>query len=158
MSRNSIVFIGFQKVGKTTLGKRIASETGRTFIDTDVEIEKRVNESIRTYQKRIGTKAFRKLEQQVISEYVGQENLLLSTGGGVVEVEGCKDLLLSVGYVYFLYLPLVDLLPRFEKEGVYYQQEDPNGFFQYREKLYNKTCNKKIGAKWDQILLEDNLR
>lgn len=83
--RRNLVLIGMSGCGKTTLGKLAAEKLGKTFVDTDAEIIKRIGMSIADYFAAYGEDSFRQVESEVIQEISAQNNLVISTGGGVVK-------------------------------------------------------------------------
>ena len=54
---NNIILCGFMGSGKTTVGKRLATLTGRVFVDMDAEIEQRAGKSISEIFARDGEPA-----------------------------------------------------------------------------------------------------
>lgn len=80
----NIVLIGMPGSGKSTLGSLLSQATGRPFVDTDEEIEKRIQMSIPEYFSSNGEAAFRKVESAVIQDIGKQSGLIIATGGGCV--------------------------------------------------------------------------
>ena len=80
----NIVLVGYRCSGKTTVGKILASELRRDFLDTDVMIEQKAGCSIETIASRDGWDHFRSLEKERIEEASERDNLVIATGGGVV--------------------------------------------------------------------------
>jgi shikimate kinase len=80
----TISLIGMPGGGKSTVGRHLARRLGRSFADSDHVIEQRIGESIRSFFEREGEAAFRDLEEQVIAELAGRDDLVLATGGGSV--------------------------------------------------------------------------
>lgn len=80
----NIVLIGMSGVGKTTIGKALSKALNRKHIDTDELIEVRVGTSIEEIFSLYGESHFRKLESQIIDELYKKENLIISTGGGLI--------------------------------------------------------------------------
>jgi shikimate kinase len=68
-------------VGKSTIGKKMASILGYTFIDLDKEIEKQEGKSISTIFENEGEEYFRKLESQTLQS-IKQNKIIIATGGG----------------------------------------------------------------------------
>lgn len=83
--RRNLVLIGMSGCGKSTLGKLAAEKLGKTFVDTDAEIIKRIGMSIADYFAAYGEDSFRKVESEVVQEFSTQNNLVISTGGGVIK-------------------------------------------------------------------------
>ena len=83
--RRNLVLIGMSGCGKSTLGKLAAEKLGKTFVDTDAEIIKRIGMSIADYFAAYGEDSFRKMESEVVQEISTQNNLVISTGGGVIK-------------------------------------------------------------------------
>ncbi|UBH16829.1 shikimate kinase [Macrococcus armenti] len=71
-------------VGKTSIGKALAELLDVPFIDTDIEIEKMTGSTIPDIFNEYGEAYFRALEYEVLKKYINM-NIILSTGGGIVE-------------------------------------------------------------------------
>ena len=77
-----IVLIGYMCAGKTTVGKALAKELGRTFYDLDWYIEERFHKKIPQIFAEEGEERFRDLERRMLHEVAEFENIVLSCGGG----------------------------------------------------------------------------
>lgn len=88
--------------GKSTVGKLLARELGKTFIDCDREIEARSGASIPLIWEFEGETGFRRRESKALQELALRDNLVLATGGGVVLSEENRELLKSRGTVIYL--------------------------------------------------------
>ena len=75
-----IYLIGFSGAGKTTIGKHLALQKNRKFIDTDEQIEKEHKKSISNIFKEYGENYFRKLERDMLRKVDGS---IISCGGGL---------------------------------------------------------------------------
>lgn len=80
----NIVLIGMPGCGKSTIGKEIAHVLGRTFVDTDTQIEKLAGCTIPAIFSQYGEERFRQYETAVINEFGKQSALVIATGGGSV--------------------------------------------------------------------------
>ncbi len=80
----NIVLIGCRCSGKTTVGKIIADELGRDFLDTDALIEADAGCSLETVISRYGWDDFRNIEKALVEKVSKKDNLVIGTGGGVV--------------------------------------------------------------------------
>lgn len=70
--------------GKTATGRRLALRLGRQFIDTDAEIEKITGKTVAQIFARDGAVRFRSEEALLVRKLAQSENLVISTGGGLV--------------------------------------------------------------------------
>lgn len=80
--KHPLVLIGLMGAGKSTIGRRLAKEIGWRFVDSDEEIEAAAGCSIADIFSIHGEPIFRDLEKRVITRLVGEEPLVLATGGG----------------------------------------------------------------------------
>lgn len=80
----NIILIGMPGSGKTTVGKLLAEQTGRIFVDTDAVIVERAGCSIPEFFQAKGEAAFRALETQVLSDICKGSGRIIATGGGCV--------------------------------------------------------------------------
>ena len=110
----NIILIGFMGSGKTTLGKWISKHTGRTYIDTDKEIEFKAGMSISEIFEKNGEDAFRQMETDYLRELAksGNNNMVLSVGGGTVLREENRNILKSMGTVVYLKASVDELANR----------------------------------------------
>jgi len=81
----NIVLVGLSGSGKTTIGKLLEKYlSGMKFVDTDEIIVKRENKSINEIFAESGEQKFREIERIVVENVSDENNLIISTGGGVV--------------------------------------------------------------------------
>lgn len=90
-----IVLTGFMGSGKSTVGPLIAQRLGWTFIDVDNIIEAEAGTTIAQIFATQGEPAFRDLEHATIARLARQQNLVLALGGGAIEREETRSLLLN---------------------------------------------------------------
>ena len=79
-----IALIGYRATGKTTIGRSLAAELDREWVDTDAEIISRAGRSIAAIFAEDGEQAFRDLETAVLRDVSARGNVVLSCGGGIV--------------------------------------------------------------------------
>ena len=77
-----LVLVGMMGAGKTTVGRRLASQLGRTFLDSDDEIEKAAQMTIPEIFEQRGEPEFRAGETRVITRVLRDRDIVLATGGG----------------------------------------------------------------------------
>ena len=84
LPNTNIIFIGPMGAGKTTVGRALAVELGREFIDSDQEIEDRSGADIAWIFDVEGETGFRDREEAVIDELTQRNGIVLATGGGAI--------------------------------------------------------------------------
>lgn len=108
--KRNIVLIGMPGCGKTTVGKALADDTEKTFIDTDDEIRKKIGMTIPEIFEKYGEKEFRKIESEIIKEVSARQASVIATGGGAVLNPENTKLLKENGFLVFLDRPLEALV------------------------------------------------
>ena len=81
---SNIVLVGMPGCGKSTMGKKMASELGKKFVDTDILVEQKAGKSIPDIFREDGEAAFRTLEAEVIAAVCKEGGQVVATGGGSV--------------------------------------------------------------------------
>ena len=134
----NVVLIGMPGCGKSTLGKLLAAEMGRKFVDLDEEIVKRAGRPIPEIFATEGEEAFRALETEVPADICRESSLVIATGGGVVTHERNLPLLSQNGRVVFLDIPPAGL----STEGrPLSQKKSPEVLYAERLPLYKKAAD-----------------
>ena len=90
-----IVLTGFMGSGKTTVGPIIAQRLGWKFIDVDDVIEAESGARITEIFAREGEEAFRNREHATIARLTGMDDLVIALGGGAIEREETRQMLLK---------------------------------------------------------------
>ncbi len=90
-----IVLTGFMGSGKSTVGPLIAARLGWQFVDVDNVIETEAGAVIADIFARHGEGAFRDQEHATIARMATGEHLVLALGGGAIEREDTRVLLLD---------------------------------------------------------------
>jgi 3-phosphoshikimate 1-carboxyvinyltransferase len=117
LGQKNLVLTGMRCAGKTYLGKKIAKSLGRKFVDLDAEIEKAEGMSVSEVVKKNRWDYFRKVEQNICSEYSKTKNLVISTGGGVVLNPLNMKNLKKNGVNVFVFVDPELLIERMRKSG-----------------------------------------
>jgi shikimate dehydrogenase len=109
--KQNIVLTGMPGSGKSTVGRILAQEMGREFVDTDTEIIRLAKKPIADIFAQRGENGFRELEGQVIQQLSQRTGLVIATGGGaILRAENLRHLRQN-GRIYFLDRPLEDIQP-----------------------------------------------
>lgn len=87
-----IILLGLSSSGKTTTAKYLEKYGNYKMIDIDAKIEKKIHMTVREFYSKYGRKTFRKMELDVLQECIfskeeqcGDANIIISTGGGLIE-------------------------------------------------------------------------
>ena len=80
----NITLIGMSGCGKTVVGQRVSELLNMNFFDADAEIEREQGVKISEIFEKFGETEFRRLEREKTAELSQLENVVISTGGGVV--------------------------------------------------------------------------
>jgi len=113
----NVVLIGFRGAGKTTVGRALAGQLGREFIDCDDLIERRTQLSIREIFEKWGESHFRGLESEAIAELAKQDGKVIATGGGAVLRHKNIQLLKRNGKIFLLDVSPETALRRIESDA-----------------------------------------
>lgn len=98
----NIVLTGFMGTGKSSTGRLLAYRLGKSFIDIDKHIEKKLGMSIPEIFAKYGEDFFRATEHEVVAKVSGFKNAVIATGGGVVLNERNMECLREKGIIICL--------------------------------------------------------
>ena len=112
----NIVLCGMMGAGKTTIGIKIAEITGKRWYDTDGVIVDKYGKISYIFEY-YGEPHFRKLETEVVKELSQKDELVISTGGGLVLKKENNELLQQNGKIIFLRASLETLAKRLHVDG-----------------------------------------
>ncbi len=98
----NIILIGMPGSGKSTVGKLLAQETRKQFVDADEYLEQKAGLPIPKIIETQGIDSFRVLETQVLQELGKSSGLVIATGGGCVTREENYPLLRQNGRIFCL--------------------------------------------------------
>src|SRR5580700_7239955 len=115
LGSRSIVLVGMMGVGKSSIGRRLATRLGIPFVDADAEIEKAAGMSIADIFARHGEADFRSGEQRVIARLLEGGPQVLATGGGAVMNADTRALIKTKGVSIWLSADFDVLMRRINK-------------------------------------------
>jgi shikimate kinase len=142
-----VFLIGMPGSGKSTVGRLLAREAQRSFIDCDREVEARSGVSIATIFELEGEAGFRKRETAVLDELTQRPDVVLATGGGAVLAETNRTYLKTRGLVIYLQASTDELVRRTagDKARPLLAGDDPRGrlleLLAVRQPLYEATAH-----------------
>tara|TARA_Y100001960_G_scaffold327559_1_gene414226 strand:+ start:1407 stop:1907 length:501 start_codon:yes stop_codon:yes gene_type:complete len=97
----SITLIGMAGAGKSTIGKQLAKLLDFKFLDGDLIIERRINQSIQNFLDQHGGKEFTKIEEEVLLT-INFNKMILATGGSAVLSDTAMKFIRKESEVIFL--------------------------------------------------------
>ena len=102
MTEPNIVLTGFMGTGKSSVGREVAAQLGRHFLDLDDLIAARAGKPIPQIFAQDGEPAFRALEAQACQELREASGQVIAAGGGAVLNAANREALASGGTVICL--------------------------------------------------------
>lgn len=152
--KQNIVLIGMPSCGKTTVGKRLAEQGGREYIDTDDLIIERIGGPIADYIRANGEKAFREIESAVIKDISQKSGCVISTGGGAVLDHENVRYLKQNGIVIFLDRALENLMAT-DDRPLSSDREALKKRYEERYDIYRSSADIIIDAN---VALDDEIK
>lgn len=107
-----VVLVGLMGVGKSTVGRRLASLLGRDFIDADEEIEEAAQMSISEIFAEFGEPYFRDGERRVIARLIEERHGVIATGGGAFVNDETRALILAEAIAVWIDADIATLVER----------------------------------------------
>ena len=147
----NIALVGMAGCGKSTLGRALAKETGKKFVDADAEVEDLAGKSIPEIFAQEGEEMFRRMETTVLAELGMESGLVIATGGGCVTREENYPLLHQNSRIIWL-----DRCPaRLPTEGrPLSQKTHPAKLYEMRKPLYKAFADATVdnnGTKGETV-------
>ena len=139
----NITLIGMPGCGKTTLGKKLAAQMNRTFIDLDEEFSKEYGATPAQIITQKGENEFRAMETQLAKKILPQSGLVIATGGGIVTRKENWFYLRANSRVIYIERPLEFLLKQDTSNRPLSQNNKIEELYKTRVPLYEKICDEK---------------
>jgi len=111
---SKIYLIGFMGSGKSTAGRKLASQLNWSFIDLDEKIQKMEGMKIPDIFSHKGESYFRKLETKALKELKSETETVISTGGGTPCFGDNMDFMLDSGLTIYIRMTPLSLKKRLE--------------------------------------------
>ena len=142
----NIVLIGMPGCGKSTVGRLVAEQCGKTFVDADAVLEARAGRTIPDIFASDGEAGFRALETETLAELGKQSGLVIATGGGCVTMARNYPLLHQNGNIFWLIRDLAKLPAEGRPLSLITKAED---MFRIRKPLYEAFADHDISNNGD---------
>jgi len=117
LGRRNIVLVGMMGAGKSSVGRRLASALGLSFVDADSEIEAAANMSISEIFKIYGEEHFRDGERRVIARLLADGPKVVATGGGAFMSAETRQRIAESAVSVWLRADLPVLVDRVRRRG-----------------------------------------
>lgn len=113
----NILLTGFMGTGKSVVGRALAAELGREFVDTDQRIVDE-NGPIPAIFAEHGEAAFRRLELELAETLGDRTDLVVATGGGMLLQAPALDAVAASGRIFCLAAMPHTIVERVLADGV----------------------------------------
>jgi shikimate kinase len=113
-----LVLVGLPGAGKSTIGRKLAQELGRPFLDFDAEIERRSGMTVARLFVEQGEPAFRAREVALTRELSAAPPMVLAPGGGWVTNPEVMSLVRPPGRIIHLKISPEGALRRLSRARV----------------------------------------
>ena len=160
MATENLILIGMPGCGKTRLGKLLARELGRPFLDADAVLKEKTGRTPAEIIREDGEGVFRDLETRVLAELGKGSGTVIATGGGCVVRPENRDLLRQNGRIFWILrdlnkLPVSDrpLSQSIGPEQLYRKRKDLYAAFADHQTENNgspKAAVKEILEQWEK--------
>ncbi len=117
LGTRSIVLVGMMGAGKSSIGRRLASDLDLPFVDADTEIESAAGMSIPEIFEAHGEPYFRSGEARVIARLLESGPQVLASGGGAFINPQTRELIRTRGISVWLKADLDVLLRRIKRRS-----------------------------------------
>ena len=110
----NIVLIGYRGTGKSVVGDLLATRLGMPCIGMDEKIVKRAGMSIPEIVEKHGWTKFRDLESEEAKELARLDNVIIDTGGGIIERPENIETLRANSRIFWLKASVGTIVSRIE--------------------------------------------
>ncbi len=152
-----IALIGYRATGKTTIGKKLSEILAWNFADTDNIIEEKELNTIEDIVNKQGWEYFRQLEASVLRSMASQDQVVVSTGGGIILAEENRKILKKHFFVVWLQASSDVIKMRLMNDSEKHQQrpslsgkniiDEVDKILESRLKLYRDTADITVSTE-----------
>jgi 3-dehydroquinate synthase len=146
-SSGNLFLVGMMGAGKSTIGRQLATQLNKRFVDADRELEARTGVKIAVIFDIEGEAGFRRREAELLEELTAQTDIVLATGGGAVIDAATREYLKTRGTTIYLCASVPDLMARLrhDRRRPLLRGRDPKatleGLLVEREALYREVAH-----------------
>ncbi|MCH3963072.1 MAG: shikimate kinase [Clostridium sp.] len=142
----NIVLIGMPGSGKTLIGSKISLKLNKKFVDLDEYIENKEGCPVTEIFEK-GENYFRLLESRAAEEVSAEDNIIISTGGGIIKNFVNIINLKKKGVIIFIDRPIQNIIGDVNIESRPLLKDGVDALKKiYRERydIYKKYCDFKV--------------
>lgn len=110
----NLVLIGYRGTGKSEVGRRLARQLGMGLIGMDADIVRRAGMSIPDLVEKFGWPKFRDLETAEARKLAERDNLVIDTGGGIIERPENIEVLQANARIFWLKAEVETIVARIQ--------------------------------------------
>lgn len=146
---NNVVLIGMPGAGKSTVGVVLAKILNKHFVDTDLLIQKRHDETLQKMIDAYGSEGFIERENALLRELEADDSVV-STGGSAVYSDEGMTHLKEIGHVVYLRGSVDEIASRiedFDERGIVIRQNTGRGLaglLEERGPLYERYADATV--------------
>jgi shikimate kinase len=143
-----IVLIGFMGTGKSSVAKALKKKLRINMVEMDnLIIKKSGRKTVKEIFNKDGEKHFRALEAEICQSLKDQDNLIISTGGGIIGNKTNINNLNNKGQIFYLKTSFSTIEKRLKNDRtrpLFKNKERARKLFNIRQNLYEKFADKTI--------------
>jgi len=151
-----IYLIGFMGSGKTTIGKRLSSRLGFSFVDTDDLFTTLQGICVKNYFALYSEEKFREEEQKILYQTQNMDNVVVSLGGGTPCYQDNMRWILANGISVYIKMSAKALCNRLKNSKLERPLLPPDNLLErvesllsQRENVYNMAHITVLGLDFD---------
>jgi len=95
-----IFIVGHTGAGKSERGELLAKKLGWQYVDANLGLERYIGRNLDEIMSKSGEEAFHQCEAEIISNYIGKDNIVVALEEAVIATEKNRKLLASEFVVY----------------------------------------------------------
>ena len=157
----TVFLVGYYGVGKSVLGKILASRKNLKFLDTNTYIEEKEGKKLKNIISEKGIEYLKDLEKYTIKNKVAHE-MIVSTGACLVSDEECRHIIKKTGRVIYLKSDVNNIFNNLKDNyseyldnnfSIFTVEKDLNVYKPYYEELENYVISVD-GKSIDELVSE----
>jgi shikimate kinase len=153
--------IGNPGSGKSYIGKILAKNLTYDFVDIDITIEEKYNNTLQNIVDMLGEKEFLEEESNQTLSVTGDKNTIITPGGSIVYSEAAMIHLKNISKIVYLDTPFQSVVSRINIKNrgiVGLGKKSFKEIFLERDMLYRKYADIVIQGEVDADIIVENIK